>query len=157
MDKDKLSGLIDSPVENVIAAIQTTDLSEDFFPFLSEKAHKALSVKAEKQTFQDETDSYSLLILSATMRISMMDSMDNFEEKTQKAIQEIADDLNALADADLIHSCLSKPGKMQLNISDLSLPSAIYCFVLVPDSRKEQAFALVKNAHPETLLGNNYG
>lgn len=135
---------------------ETTDLSKEFDVLLSEKAKKALEVKADKQTFKDEHDSYSLLSITAMSRITL--NRNGFEEKDlEKAIQAVADDLNKLADAGLIHSCLSKPGKLVLTIKDLSLPSAIYCFVLIPDSRRSEALALVNNANEyDGLLGTNY-
>ena len=65
-------------------------------------------------------------------------------EDLDKAIEEMASDINVLAQNDLIYSTLAKPGVISLELMDLLTPNVLFCLVLVPADREEEAKKLVK-------------
>lgn len=115
---------------------------------LTEKTKQALARKATQQVVVQDGKAYMCIYLS----------LYTTEEALPGAEQRLADALNRLSEADLIHSCLAPPSRIQLAIQAMHLPTlAVFSFVLVPAERKEEAENIASCAHEEGAIPETAG
>lgn len=130
------------------AALEVTDLSSQADEFLSDKAKAALSRSSKSLTHKDDTGSYTCIYLGAILR----------NQNLLGGLKSICNDLNSLAEKDLIHSTLAKPSSVKLARVPLQDEvSAVFSYVLVPENKMEEAQSLVTYAISEGDCGKPWG
>jgi hypothetical protein len=138
--RDKnLNKALEASKEPVIQgpALQTQDLTSKAKEYLSEKAFAVLSNRSKTLTQKDDVGNvYKCIYLSCAVK------KKNYTE----GLKAICKDLNTLAEHDLIYSTLSPPSSIDLAIMALrDPPSAVYAFVLVPESKLDLVVSLVEH------------
>lgn len=126
------------------SALQVTN-EEDFANiYLTPKAKAAISKISKNLTHKDETGTYTCIYLGVQTRT----------DKIEKAVEAICENLNRLADQDLIHSCLAPPSSLPLAKMPMQMnTSVVIAYVLVPEHRKKDAEELAKFVIEEGGLG----
>ena len=129
LEETQAAVLASQPEAFQSCAFTTTDLTDRAFVLLSATAQEALQKPALTDVVVDPSGkTYAAFYLSVVTKPASQDL----------ALSAICDDLNALADAGLIHSCLAPPTSLALAIADLQPMLAVFAIVLV-DTEKTQA------------------
>ncbi len=146
---DLIKEIEENPTLTRGSAIEVTDQSEIAAKYLTNKAQAALSKKSKTLTHKDETGAYECIYLGLKVA----------NTHVSEGIQAICESLNALADQNLIHSCLCPVSSLALAQMSLEVPtSAVIAYVLVPSDKKKEAEEIAKyvmnDCGPTKTLGD---
>lgn len=120
-------------VQRELVLTEITDQSEIAKSMLSEKALNAISKKSNTLIYTDESGVYARVSFGAQTKT----------KNISNGISVVCKVLNALAEKDLIHSCLTPPSSIALaKMPFKEFTSASFSFVLVPTDRKKEVEAL---------------
>jgi len=124
--------------------IEVKDLIEVARPFLSHASMMAMNRKANGTLVVEDGKTYEAIYIARRFKAS----------SESKAAQAVAEEINKLASAGLIHSVLTSISSIKLARMPGEEDSiAVFCYPLVPQDRMAEANALVRHIPPMERFG----
>lgn len=123
-------------------ALNVKDLSEVAKPFLSPAAAQAMSRRSDRLLVLEDGKTYEAIFITRRFK----------ESSEAKAAQAVAEELNKLASAGLIHSVLAPISSIKLaRMPGEESSIAAFCYPLVPQARMAEVDALVRHQAMENF------